>query len=74
MSKPSKGSVVLKQTTDRREYKSIIKWIDPWDESDRWLVNRVNRGRVGYHTRKGIHPCQARAYRTWKHNRKTQYK
>lgn len=72
--KENKKCSTLKTTTDRREYLRIITYTDPWDDRDRWVVNKVKRGRVGYWKRKGLYPYQIRTYRTWKHNRKTQYK
>ena len=72
--KHSKSGSILKTTTDRRLYLRVLTWQDPWDDRDRFLVNRVKRGRVGYWKKKGIYPYQSRSYRTWKHNRQTQWK
>lgn len=69
-----KRTKTCRLTTNRREYLLNIKWIDPWDESDRFLVRRVNKGYVGYWKIKQLFPPQIREYKTWKHNRKHQYK
>lgn len=55
---------------------SRILWINHiyppyWDEG-RYLYPRYRRGFVN--PNRSIFPAQVRMYRTWKHNRKTQYK
>jgi len=72
--KTGKHSRNLLITTDRREYTRGMKWVDPWDDSCHFLINTARRGFVGYYKRKGLYPYQRRSYRTWKHNRKTQWK
>ena len=71
--KPYKDSKVSKETTCRKEYKVITRgWDDPcWNE----YVHYYPRLRLGYKNPiKRIMSYQIRMYRTWKHNRKTQWK
>lgn len=63
----------MSTTNDRREYKRLRQYRDPYDE-ELYYWSSAKPGRVGWWTRKGLFPGQARSYRTWKHNRKTQYK
>lgn len=65
---------ILSVTTDRREYKRLINYQDPWDDMERYMISTAKRGYAGYWTRRGLYPSQIRMYRTWKHNRSTQYK
>ena len=71
----------VKDTTDRREYK-LLTTIDQdpyFDEC--WSTHRRRTGKSKpgsknhwYWKRKTIYTFQYRMYRTWKHNRKAQWK
>ena len=65
---------VLKTTTNRREYrKAFLKEEFPpyWDEG----VHLYPEYRPGYkNSHKLLFSYQIRMYKTWKHNRKTQWK
>lgn len=65
---------VLRGTTNRREYSRLIRFVEPWDDRDRFVINRPSKGTVGYWKKKRIFPAQRRACRTWKHNRLTKWK
>lgn len=72
--KPFKKSKVARTTTSRKEYKVVTndKIKEPyWDEG----IMFYPRYRKGYkNPNKTIMSYQVRMYRTWKHNRKTQWK
>lgn len=54
---------ITKNCTNNSEYKKVqlkINYPPYWDEGDNLI--------------KGLYSCQYRSYKTWKHNRKTQYK
>jgi hypothetical protein len=71
--KAYKKSQIAKTTTCRKEYKVITRgWDDPyWDE----YINYYPKYRRGYkNSGKRIMSYQVRMYKTWKHNRKTQWK
>lgn len=52
-----------KLVTDRKIHKIMTIYdLDPYDESD------------CYKRKSGLYPVQTRMYRTWKHNRRTQWK
>lgn len=63
-------------TTNSREYKIITRADDPyWDEG--WTYHRPKgqRSRItASWKKKQLLMYQVRMYRTWKHNRKTQWK
>ena len=61
-------------TTNSREYHIRMTALDLYDESDRFRCNMVTRGYVGYWKKKGVFPSEKRQWRTWKHNRRTQWK
>lgn len=62
----------LKTTTNSREYKSIRRYVDHyWDECIAFYP-RHNRGTNTVMPK--LMKFQVRMYRTWKHNRKTQWK
>ena len=63
---------VSKWTTDRRTFKLLTMYDDPyWDEGVTYYPNN----RRGFKcSGKQIMHYQYRMYRTWKHNRKTQWK
>lgn len=70
--KPNKDSQLSKTTTNRKEYKIETNpdYKDPyWDEC--WGVHHP---RPFKWKRKRLFYYQVREYRTWKHNRKTQWK
>lgn len=72
--KPYKKSKEARTTTCRKEYNIVTKpdYFDPyWDEG--WGYHRTNSPK---HKRpsKVLLFYQVRMYRTWKHNRKTQWK
>jgi len=72
--KPYKKSVTAKTTMYRKEYKiaTNYKYTDwYWDE----CITMYPRFRMGYkNTHKYLMSYQVRMYKTWKHNRKTQWK
>jgi len=70
-----------KATTDRREYKRLTTIDqDPyrdecWSRHGRWSTKSVIGSKNSFAwKRKVIYRFQYRAYRTWKHNRKTKWK
>jgi len=72
--KACKKSMVAKTTTSRKEYKIVT---NPnicetyWDEG----INFYPRFRRGFNnSNKQIMSYQVRMYKTWKHNRQTQWK
>lgn len=70
----NKSSIVAKTTTCRRVYKIVTNdcYGDPWWNE---YTNYYPRWRRGYKNPiKRIMSYQVRMYRTWKHNRKTQWK
>jgi len=72
-----KESLILKFTTNRREYK-ILTTIDQdpyWDETY-WKFHNTKTPRTdsNWKGRKELTPFEVRTYKTWKHNRKTQWK
>ena len=72
--KPYKKSLTAKTTTCRKEYKIVTNYNFKdryWDEG----INYYPRFRRGYkNSNRQIMSYQIRMYKTWKHNRKTQYK
>jgi hypothetical protein len=64
----------IDETTNRREYHILFlkeEYPPYWDEG----VHFYPRWRRGYkNTHKEIMSYQVRMYKTWKHNRKTQWK
>ena len=71
--KPYKKSKIARTTTCRKEYKVITRFLDVpyWDEG----INYYPRFRRGYkNSNRQIMSYQIRMYKTWKHNRKTQWK
>lgn len=72
--KAYKKTKIAKTTTYRKEYKIVTndKIKEPyWDEG----INFYPRYRKGYkNSGKQIMSYQVRMYKTWKHNRKTQWK
>lgn len=71
--KPFKKSKIARTTTSRKEYNVVTRGlVDPyWDECIVYYP-RYNRGTN--HSNKGLMSYQVRMYKTWKHNRKTQWK
>lgn len=71
-----KESQILKLTTDRREYK-ILATIDqdPYAE-EYWKFHTTKTPGCdsNWKRRRTLTPFEVRIYRTWKHNRKTQWK
>jgi hypothetical protein len=69
-----KISQIIEKTINRREHK-ILTTVDqdPYPEEYGYL-HKHKRGYRGYWKSKLIWQHQVRMYRTWKHNRKTQYK
>ena len=66
---------IVKSCTNNSYYrKKQIKWMYPpyWDEGCLYLYPAYRRGYKNPH--KYVFPGQRRMYRTWKHNRKTQWK
>ena len=64
----------LNKAQTRGEYKKLSKWWywpDYWDEGITFYPKR-NRGT--HHPWPKLYSYQIRMYRTWKHNRKTQWK
>ena len=60
-------------TTDRHEYRILSHDTDPyWDEGLIFYPN--SRKGFGNRKKKQILMYQVRMYKTWKHNRKSQYK
>jgi hypothetical protein len=72
-----KESQVLKLTTDRREYK-ILSSIDqdPYPDRGYWKFHTTKSPKTdsNWKRRKELTPFEVRMYRTWKYNRKTQWK
>ena len=72
--KACKKSMIAKTTTCRKEYKIVTNYSirEPyWDEG----INFYPKYRRGYkNPGKRIMSYQVRMYKTWKHNRKTQWK
>lgn len=71
--KPYKKSEVARTTTSRKEYKIETQGLkDPyWDDG----VNFYPEYRKGFkNPNKRLMSYQIRMYKTWKHNRKTQWK
>lgn len=72
--KPFKNSKEARTTTCSRVYNIVTKpWYgDPWYDE---YTNYYPRWRPGYkNPGKRLMSYQVRMYRTWKHNRKTQWK
>ncbi len=60
-----------KLTTNSREYKILTRYDDPyWDEGIKFHKSRGSRRKK----KKQLIKQQVRLYRTWKYNRKTQWK
>jgi hypothetical protein len=71
-----KESQILKLTTDRREYK-ILSIVDPDPYAEEfWKTYPDIRPQFesNWKRRKTLLSYQRRMYRTWKYNRKTQWK
>lgn len=71
--KPYKKSKIARTTTSRKEYKVVTRCLDVpyWDEG----LNLYPKIRWGYkNPNKRIMSYQIRMYKTWKHNRKKQWK
>ena len=71
-----KESQILKFTTNSREYK-ILTTIDQdpyWDECRKFHNTKTPRTDSNWKRRRELTPFQVRTYKTWKHNRKTQWK
>ncbi len=69
--KPNKKSKITKTTMYRLEYKVEIQGLRDWYGNDGVICYKKRRNK---HTRRGLMKFQIRMYRTWKHNRKTQWK
>lgn len=64
----------LKTIDNRRNYKIVNYELEPyWDEYIMWYPNH-NKSLGHKHKQKRIFIYQRRMYRTWKHNRKHQWK
>lgn len=72
--KAYKKSKIAKTTTSRKEYNIVSRGLnDPyWDEC--WGVHRTKSERWSKQPNKALYNYQVRLYRSWKHNRKNQYK
>lgn len=71
--KPYKKSQRAKTTLYNKEYKIVTRgWEDPcWND----YVQRYPRYRIGFkNPNRRLMSYQIRMYKTWKHNRKTQWK
>jgi hypothetical protein len=70
--KPFKKSKVARTTTCRKVYNIVTRGLDPyWDEG----ISFYPSYRKGFkNPTKRIMSYQVRMYKTWKHNRKTQWK
>jgi len=72
--KPFKKSKIARTTTCRKEYNIItnLDYLDPyWDEG----ISLYPMLRKGFkNSKKRLMSYQVRMFRTWKHNRKTQWK
>ena len=71
-----KESQILKFTTNSREYK-ILTTIDQdpyWDECMKFHNTKTPRCDSNWKRRRTLTPFEVRTYKTWKHNRKTQWK
>ena len=71
--KPFKKSKIARTTTCRKEYNVVTRGLDDpcWNE----YLMYYPRWRLGYNNpNKRLMSYQVRMYRTWKHNRKTQWK
>jgi hypothetical protein len=68
-----KESQIIERTTNRREYK-ILRTVDqdPYSDEGWHYYPRYRKGFKNPH--KEILPYQVRMYKTWKHNRKQQWK
>lgn len=71
--KAFKKSKVARTTTSRKEYNIITRGLDDpyWDEC--WGVHYKGEG-WSKQPNKQLYNYQVRLYKSWKHNRKTQYK
>lgn len=69
--KPYKKTKIAKTTMYRLEYKVETRGLRDWywSEGINFYIKRRNT-----HTRRGLMMYQVRMYKTWKHNRKTQWK
>ena len=67
----------INNCTTRREYK-IKRWSwkdDPyWDECRKFHNTKTPRYNSNWKRRKELTPFEVRTFKTWKHNRKTQWK
>ena len=72
--KPYKKSRIARTTTCRKTYKVVTNemYSDPYWEDYYMRYPRIHRGFKNPH--KTLLAYQMRAYRTWKYNRKTQWK
>lgn len=72
-----KESQILKLTTDQREYKILSVFdSDPYPDCSYWKFHNTKTPRTdsNWKRRKELTPFEVRMYKTWKHNRKTQWK
>ena len=72
--KPFKKSKIARTTTCSKEYKIVTNGIykDPYWDEGLYFYPTIRRGYKN--PIKRIMSYQIRMYRTWKHNRKTQWK
>lgn len=66
----------LMEAQNNHQYQSIlmgIKYPLYWDEGINFYYRKKNKA-VRKHKKREIYVWQVRMYKTWKHNRKTQYK
>ena len=70
--KPYKKTMIAKTTMYRKEYNVATRNLEPyWDEG----INFYPKYRRGFkNSNRTIMSYQVRMYKTWKHNRKTQWK
>jgi len=70
-----KNSKKAKRTTHRRTYKLITTAKDPyWDEGVNWYYPKGWKNHSKAKRRKEITWFKVREYRTWKYNRRKQWK
>ena len=73
--KAYKKNQISKTTTDRRQYHIVCctGWKE-WNDDFNSEYRTTNRGCSGFRKKRVIEHFQYRMYRTWKHNRKNQWK
>lgn len=69
----SKKSKIAKTTCDGRTYKLLTTIPERYDDEG-WSVHHPKTGPARKWKKKELYKFQVRMYKTWKHNRKTQWK